>query len=190
MRFRPVRLGSISLLLVAMLAVLLHPAVGSTRGLGIFESPEFCSHWLARRGDRSLPRFLLRSCLISIAQTYVDGEANFIPPEEMLLADDVIRYQINQAPPERDPGNAEAIRQGIRNGDTAVIADWDNPRWTVDLRTSDVFLIWDGYFVGYPDAPAFFVAERFAIRDGLISEVLIGGVQFAPGCGYGIGCGD
>ena len=73
---------------------------------------------------------------------------------------------------------AEENRDRIRNGSTAVIAKIANRQWTVD--GNQAFIVYDGYLTTNPDTPGFYVAERFTIEKGLITEILICAVQ-SPG---------
>jgi hypothetical protein len=140
-----------------------------------YDDPYYCLGWYATHPDSSLSREKHRTCMIAIASTYLDGEENSIDPDDILLDDDVVRRTIGHEP---NPGsrNAQEIRDGIRAGSTAVIARIDNRQWTVDGNKA--FVVYDGFLIFDPDHPGFFVAEQLTITDGLITEILIGGVQF------------
>jgi hypothetical protein len=136
----------------------------------------FCSDLLARHPDlgRAGPlRGLRRFCIIEIVSTYlIDGLQNK-DADAVLLTEDAYRDTVGQ----NDPTDAEGIREGIRNGQEDAVGRVTNIQWTIE--GDEAWTIWDGVFTG-DTLPGFFVSERFRIRDGKISEILIGGIQFAP----------
>lgn len=136
----------------------------------------FCSALLDRHPDvgRAGPLARLRRfCIIEIVNTYlIDGLQNK-DADAVLLTEDAYRDTIGQD----SPTDAEGIRDGIRNGQEDAVGQVTNVQWTIE--GDEAWTIWDGIFTG-DSVPGFFVAERFRIRDGRISEILIGGVQFAP----------
>jgi hypothetical protein len=143
-----------------------------------FDDPHFCSEKLASPHIHELTRSQHRRCVIAIASTYlIDGLQNK-DADAPLLTDDVIRRTAGRPP---SAIGAQAIRDGIRNGQEDAVGAVTNIQWTVD--GNEAWVVWDGIFTGQTE-PGFFVSERFRIRDGLISEIIIGGVQFPPGmCG-------
>lgn len=110
--------------------------------------------------------------MIGVASTYLDGEQNSIAPEEILFAPTLVVGLLGAAAHET---TAEARREMIRNGQTSMIEAIKNRQCMVD--GSRVFVVYDGYLTSAPDRPGFFVAERFTIEGGLITEILVCGVQ-------------
>jgi hypothetical protein len=132
-----------------------------------------------------LPTPLHRRCVIAIVSTYlIDGLQNK-DADAILLADTVTRGLVGRPP---SVSTAEGIRDGIRNGQEDAVGAVTNIQWTIE--GNEAWVIWDGVFTGQTE-PGFFVSERFRLQDGLISEILIGGVQFAPGlCSGGVPCAE
>jgi hypothetical protein len=138
----------------------------------------FCSDWYAAHPNVSLDADKQGRCLIAIASTYLNGEEGSIAPEDILFADDVIRYTIGH-PPSANNDSAAEIRAQIP-ASAAVIDRIVNRQWTVDLSNGEAFVIYDGFLVpplGDGVHPNFFVAERITVEGGLITEIAIGGVQ-------------
>src|SRR5438094_4566922 len=127
------------------------------------------SHWLAtHEGSGRVGGDTWRRCMIAVASTYIEAEQNAIPPDEILYADTL---RIGMLGTELRTVTAEENRDRIRNGSTAVIAKIANRQWTVD--GNQAFIVYDGYLTTNPDTPGFYVAERFTIENGLITEILI-----------------
>lgn len=124
-----------------------------------------CSKMLA--AGKTLTPAAHRDCLIAVASTYIDAEANTIPPEKQLLADDVSRHQLG-TPAKHDAGNGPKI---IADHGHGVIAAIKNRQWTAD--GDRVWIAYDGYLKSDLEKPSFYVAERFTIVNGLIREILI-----------------
>ena len=163
---------------LAVLVALAAPASPGSAASDQWDDPVFCSGWYADHPGASLDGDKQRRCLIAIASTYLNGEEGSIPPEDILFADDVIRYTIGRAPSANNDSAAE-IRAQIP-ASAAVIDRIVNRQWTVDLTNGEAFVIYDGFLVpplGDGVTPNFFVAERITVVDGLITEIAIGGVQ-------------
>jgi len=138
-----------------------------------YADPKQCSRWLAdHEGGDDAPVDVHRECMIAVASTYIEAEQNAIPPDDILYAPTV---SVGLLGTELRTMTAEENRDRIWNGSTAVIAKIANRRWMVDGEHA--FIIYDGYLTTNPDAPGFYVAERFTIRKGLITEILICAVQ-------------
>jgi hypothetical protein len=146
--------------------------------LQLFDNPTFCSNWLQHHGDNSLPPELLEQCVQAIATTYIDGEQNSIPPQDILFATDVSRHQLG-TPADFQPGNAAALVQGYVNGSTATILSITDREWVVE---GDVAWInYTGYLKCNPNVPGFYVGEKITVQNGLIHEILIAGVVVPSG---------
>lgn len=146
-------------------------ALGSTLHAHAFDvdysDAKYCSYYFATHGDVSLPPDTQRRCVIAIASTYVDGEANATPMADMLLADDISRHSLG-TPPDHQAGAAEKIKNSTG---TSVIDSIKNRRWSVD--GNQAWIVYDGYLTNNPGKPSFYVAERFTIKKGLIREILL-----------------
>jgi hypothetical protein len=142
-----------------------------------FDDPYYCSDWYATHPSNSLSPDKQRRCLIAIASTYLDAEEGSITPEEVLFADDVIRYTVGSAPSANNDSAAE-IRAAIP-ASADIIASIANRRWTADTTNGTAFVIYDGFLIfGDGVNPDFYVSERLTVVNGLITEIAIGGVQF------------
>ncbi len=169
------------------LAVSLTPIGGAFAGGGgpssRFDDPHFCSQALARDDAYELSRRQHRRCVIAVVSTYLIAGLQDKDADAPLLTDDVTRRLVGRPP---SATSAEDIREGIRNGQEDSVGAVTNIQWTVE--GNEAWVIWDGIFTGQSE-PGFFVSERFRLRDGLISEIVIGGIQFAPGlCSGGVPC--
>ncbi len=131
-----------------------------------YNDAKYCSRHFAMHGDVSLPADAQRKCVIAIASTYVNGEENTAPMEDMLLADDISRHRLG-TPADHQAGAADRIK----SGGPSVILAIKNRHWTAD--GNQAWIAYDGYLKGKPDAPSFYVAERFTIESGLIKEILL-----------------
>jgi hypothetical protein len=111
-----------------------------------------------------------RACVIAISTTYIDAEENTLAWEKCLLADDVSRHSLG-TPPDYKPGNAAKIHTPDSK---SVIAAIKNRRWVAD--GNQAWIEYDGYLKADPSKIGFYVVERFAIENGLIKEIMVGGV--------------
>jgi hypothetical protein len=139
-----------------------------------YTDPAFCSSWIAAYGDGSLTAEQHRSCVLAIASTYVDGEANVIPPADILLDPEVSRYALGTRPDHR-AGGAEALRATYPTDVTAI----DDRQWTID--GTEAFVAYHAHTAG----AEFFQAARVTVRNGLIWEILVP-ARAAPSSGGGI----
>jgi hypothetical protein len=140
-------------------------------GDGKYDDAAYCSKFLATHPDTALTPVRHRSCMIAIATTYIESEQNSIPPEQMLLADDVAKHQIG-TPRVNKPGSRAVIIAAQPR--SYVIGAIRNRRWSVD--GNHVWILYDGYFKTDLTKPEFDVGERFTIEKGLIEEVLVAAV--------------
>jgi hypothetical protein len=140
-------------------------------GGGKYDDAAFCSKFLAAHLDTALTPVQYRSCMIAIATTYIESEQNSIPPEQMLMADDVAKHQIG-TPRVNKPGSRAVIIAAQPR--SYVIGAIRNRRWSVD--GNHVWILYDGYFKTDLTKPEFDVGERFTIEKGLIEEVLVAAV--------------
>src|SRR3954462_144839 len=99
-------------------------------GLQRFDDAVLCSNWLASHGADSLPPELNERCIEAIATTYIDGEQNSIPPENILFASDVSRHRLG-TPPSFQPGSRDALVQGYHAGSSASILSITDRHWVV-----------------------------------------------------------
>ncbi|MBY0511369.1 MAG: nuclear transport factor 2 family protein [Rhodospirillaceae bacterium] len=111
-----------------------------------------------------------RACVIAISTTYIDAEENTLAWEKCLLADDVSRHSLG-TPADYKAGNAAKIHTPDSK---SVIAAIKNRRWVAD--GNQAWIEYDGYLKADPSKIGFYVAERFTIENGLIKEIMIGGV--------------
>ena len=139
------------------------------------DNANWCTTWLAQRGDASLAAADHERCMIAIASSYVDAEENSAPNTQVLFDPRVSKHSLG-APPNHQAGNGDEIRTEI-GVITRVIRSIDNRQWTVDGNT--VWIVYDGYLVASATEPGFYVAEKFTIRDGLIWELMIAPVVVA-----------
>jgi hypothetical protein len=178
-------------LVVALLMLIAAIFVGSAATIGAgsgtadpvasgsqkFDDPVFCSNFLQKHGDNSLSIELNERCVLAIATTYIDGEQNSIPPEQILFAPDVSRHRLG-TPPDFQPGNAAALVQGYHNGSSAVIASITDRHWVVE--GPDAWINYTGFLKSCLTVPGFYVGERITVQNGLIHEILIAGVVVPP----------
>lgn len=172
------------MLLTAMTLVLASVSAGTAQGVPppddgqTFDLAEAtrCSDQL--RVEGRLVGEARRRCMIAVASTYIELEQNRLPPEQMLLTDDIARYHLGNAPEFRAGNRARVMAEQAHK----VISAIRNRQWTVDGDT--VWIVYDGYLKAKPDSPGFHVAERFMIVGGLIREIMVAGVK-APGAKAG-----
>jgi hypothetical protein len=111
-----------------------------------------------------------RACVIAISTTYIDAEENTLAWEKCLLADDVSRHSLG-TPADYKAGNAAKIHTPDNK---SVIAAIKNRRWVADGNKA--WIEYDGYLKADPSKIGFYVVEQFIIENGLIKDILIGGV--------------
>jgi hypothetical protein len=157
-------------------------ALAATRparaGSDQWDDAVYCSDWYAKHPAVTLDLDKQRRCLIAIASTYLDGEEGSIAPDDILFADDVVRFTIGHAPSSNNDSASE-IRAQIP-ASAAIIQRIDHRQWTADITNNTAFVIYDGFLeppLGDGVHPDFFVAERITVVNGLITEIAIGGVQ-------------
>ena len=110
---------------------------------------------------------LSRSCVIAIAETYVQNLLVDEREMDALLNADVLRWtEQNKADPPRDT-SAESVRESTRAGAERSVADIINRRWIVEGNQAVV--IADIVVAGL--AKPVILYERFLIRWGQISEI-------------------
>ena len=110
---------------------------------------------------------LSRSCVIAIAETYVQNLLVDEREMDALLNDDVVRWtEQNKADPPRDT-SAESIRESTRAGAERSVHDIINRRWMVE--GNQALVIADIVVPGL--AKPVILYERFLIRWGQISEI-------------------
>jgi hypothetical protein len=143
-----------------------------------FDDPTFCSNWLARHGDNALPTELNERCVLAIATTYIDGEQNSIPPDDILFAPDVSRHQLGTLP-NFQAGNRKALLDGYKAGSTATIHRITDRHWVVEGE--DAWINYTGFLKCNTTVPGFYVGERISVEHGLIHEILIAGVVVPSG---------
>jgi hypothetical protein len=150
----------------------LGPPAASER-VGNPDDPTWCSDALARSGDRSMTAASHRRCMIAIATTYINGEENSAPGNQILFDPRVSRFSLG-GKPTHHTSNSDLLRtqegtfQGTYN---RVIRSIINRHWTVD--GNKLWIVYDGMLVTSVTHPQFHVAERFEIRNGLIWEIMI-----------------
>lgn len=121
------------------------------------------AEWRARDDDRPLSR----SCVIAIAETYVQNLLVEEREMDALLNDDVVRWtQQNRSERPRDT-SAASIRESTRAGAERTVDDIVNRRWIVDGNQAVV--IADIVVAGMAKPVTLY--ERFSIRWGQISEI-------------------
>lgn len=137
------------------------------------DDPTWCSDALAAHGDRSMTAAQHRRCMIAIATTYINGEENSAPGNQILFDPRVSRFSLGGRA-SHHPSNSDLLRtqegtfQGTYN---RVIRSIINRHWTVDGNKA--WIVYDGMLVTSVTHPQFHVAERFEIRNGLIWEIMI-----------------
>ncbi len=138
-------------------------------GDGRDDDAVFCSKWLHdhKKSDASSQH---RRCVIAVASTYVNAEENSAPEDDQLFTDDISRHRVGTEANFMPGNRARFLHQNAH----AVIATIKNRQWTVDGDVA--WIMYDGYLKTAPDKPAFFVAERFTLENGLIREILVAGV--------------
>jgi hypothetical protein len=121
----------------------------------------------AKWRERGIDKRLSRSCVIAIAETYVQNLLVEEREMDALLNDDVLRWtEQNKADPPRDT-SAESIRESTRAGAERSVRDIINRRWMVD--GNQALVIADIVVTGL--AKPVILYERFLIRWGQISEI-------------------
>jgi hypothetical protein len=153
-------------------------STGRPKPGGQWDDAVFCSRWLARHGNNSLPPELNERCVLAIATTYIDGEQNSIPPEDILFAPDVSRHLLG-TPANFQPGSAASLVQGYHNGSSATILSITERHWVVEGQ--DAWINYTGFLKCNSAVPGFYVGERITVQRGLIHEILIAGVVVPPG---------
>jgi hypothetical protein len=131
-----------------------------------YDDAPFCSKALATEDGKALSAADHRRCVIAIASTYLDFEQNTLPPDQLLVADDVAKRNHGK-PAEHKPGTGDWIR-----GRTVqhVIGAIRNRVWTVDHNVA--WVAYDGYLKDDMSKPGFYIVERFIIENGLIREIM------------------
>src|SRR5204863_6235608 len=107
-----------------------------------------------------------RACVIAVAATYLDAGQHTLSPDDVLFDPSVSIYKIGTAPM-HGPSNAAMYRKQLLASTTTRIIKRE---WVVD--GNDAFVSYDGYTKASEAKPAFYLAERFTLRNGLIWEVL------------------
>jgi hypothetical protein len=152
----------------AMLGILGGTAAAAS-GDPSYDDAVICSKWLHDHGpgEASSNR---RRCVIAVASTYVNAEDNSASEDDQLFTDDISRHRPG-TDPNFMPGNrAKFLHQNAH----AVISAIKNRQWTIDGDVA--WILYDGYLKTNPDKPAFYVAERFTLENGLIKEIIVAGV--------------
>ena len=117
--------------------------------------------------ERGIDERLSRSCVIAIAETYVQNLLVDEREMDALLNNDVVRWtEQNKADPPRDTC-AESIRESTRAGAERAVHDIINRRWMVE--GNQALVIADIVVPGL--ARPVILYERFLIRWGQISEI-------------------
>jgi hypothetical protein len=117
--------------------------------------------------ERGVDELLSRSCVIAIAETYVQNLLVEERDKDALLNEDVLRWtEQNKADPPRDT-TAESIRESTRAGAERTVADIVNRRWMVE--GNQALVIADIVVTGL--AKPVILYERFLVRWGQISEI-------------------
>src|SRR6201996_8112993 len=132
-----------------------------------YDDPVFCSDWLRTHPGEPTASDRRKHCVVAVATTYIDAEANSLPPEKKLFADDVSRHHIG-TPPSFAPGNRAKI---MAERSRTVIAAIRARRLTGEGDTA--WILYDGYLKKDPDKIGFYVAERITLEKGLIREILL-----------------
>lgn len=127
------------------------------------------------KAGAQLPVEVHKRCVIAIATTYVDAEENTLAWDKCLMADDVSRHNLGK-PADYKAGNASKIHT---NASKSVIAAIKNRRWVADGNKA--WIEYDGYLKADPSKIGFYVVEQFTIENGLIKDILIGGVLITGG---------
>jgi hypothetical protein len=121
----------------------------------------------AKWRERGMDEPLSRSCVIAIAETYVQNLLVDEREMDALLNEDVVRWtEQNRADPPRDT-SAESVRESTRAGAERAVVDIVNRRWMVEGNQAVV--IADIVVAGL--AKPVILYERFLIRWGQISEI-------------------
>ena len=125
-----------------------------------------CSQLLKRAGSSSMSAQKHRRCIQMIANSYLEWSVRKIPADQVPLADDVASYELGQSPSFK-AGNRKLL---LSNPDYDLLEAISVRSWNVDGDTA--WAIYDGSLKSNPGVTAFWVIERFTIKDGLIREIL------------------
>ncbi len=126
---------------------------------------EGCSKLLRLSSNSSLSAATHRRCVQVIANSYLQWSAGKIPAEQVPLADDVAVYELGQSPTFK-VGNRKVI---LSNPDYELVEALRIQSWNVDGNTA--WAVYGGSLKANPGVTAFWVIERFTIKDGLIHEI-------------------
>jgi len=168
--------SSVALVAVPIVAALTVAGLGAAHGTSTasssYDDPYFCSSWIQTYGDSSLTPDDHHRCMLAIAETYINGEENSIPPDKILFDPEVSRYCLGSQP-DHEPGNADSYRSQYPEPIKAIT----NRQWTVD--GDQAFIVYDGFTTASMGTRDFLVSERLTMRNGLIWEILITAIKYS-----------
>lgn len=111
--------------------------------------------------------------MVAIAGTYLQWSRHDLPPEAVLLADDVAVHYVDQ-PATFSPGNRAKVLADPSFGQIGRL--WiDN--WTVEGEHA--VAVYSGSLASAPSQKAYWVMERFTVEHGLIREI-VGALHSPP----------
>ena len=143
------------------------PEPGATHANNSSGTPDAqeCSKLLRLASGSPISAATHRRCVQVIANSYLEWSVGKAPAERVPLADDVAAYELGQSPTFK-AGNRKLI---LSNPEYHLVEAIRVQSWNVDGNTA--WAVYDGSLKSNPGATAFWVIERFTIKDGLIHEI-------------------